>query len=68
MSRNQKHYEIAVEFFTENGVPPSTAERAADVVAKDNPNQPNLGRTEEDQKTVNDAMTWMNAEKISLSS
>lgn len=68
MTTNQKLYDASMRFFTESGVPVSTAERASKVVANDDPTKPNLGRTEQDQKDITDATTWMNAEKISSSS
>jgi hypothetical protein len=68
MTTNQKLYDASMEFFTQSGVPISTAERASKVVANDDPNKPDFGRTEQDQKHINDAMTWMSAEKISSSS
>jgi hypothetical protein len=68
MTTNQKLYDASMQFLTESGVPVSAAERASEVVANDDPYQPNLGRTAQDQKDITDAMTWMNAEKISSSS
>ena len=68
MTTNQKLYDASMQFFTESGVPISAAERASKVVANDDPNKPDLGRTTQDQKHITDAMTWMSAEKISSSS
>jgi hypothetical protein len=65
MSTDQDLYNASMKFLTESGVPVSAAERASKVVANDDPYKPNLGRTEQDKKDINDAMTWMNAEKIS---
>lgn len=62
---NENLREAAYKSLVDRDVPPSTAERAADVIGKDNPEKPNFGRTEEDQKNVSDAVTWMNAKKIS---
>lgn len=68
MTTNQKLYDASMQFLTESGVPVSAAERASKVVAKDDPNKSDFGRTAQDQKDVTDAMTWMNAEKTSSSS
>lgn len=65
MTTNQKLYNVSMEFFTQLGVPIAAAERASKVVASDDPNKPDFGRTNQDQKDVADAMTWMNAKKIS---
>jgi hypothetical protein len=65
MKMNQEIYQSAKSALEANGVPVSTAEKAALVVAKDDPKQPDLGRSEQDRKHIKDAMTWMNAEKIS---
>jgi hypothetical protein len=61
---NEKMYEAAMSALIARGVPVGAAKRASLVVAKDDGSQPNLGRTEEDQKHIKDAMMWMNAEKI----
>lgn len=68
MTTNQKLYDASMQFFTNSGVPTSTAERASKVVANDDPSKPDFGRTEQDQKHINDAMTWMSAKKTSSSS
>lgn len=68
MNTNQRLYDASMQFLTESGVPVSAAERASKVVASDDPNKPNFGRTAQDQKDISDAMTWMNAKKTSSSS
>jgi hypothetical protein len=65
MTTNPKLYEVSMQFLTESGVPVSAAERASKVVANDDPEKPNFGRTNQDQKDVADAMTWMSAKKTS---
>ena len=44
---NQSIYDASVTALTSNGVPEDVAERASEVVAKDDPTQENLGRSEE---------------------
>lgn len=43
------------------GVPVNLASQCAEIVAKDNPSEPNLGRTEEDQHLIDSSMEWMKA-------
>ena len=43
------------------GVPTNLATQCAEVLAKDDPNQPNLGRTKEDQHLIDSSMEWMKA-------
>lgn len=62
---NEQIYQASMSVLTGHGVPVSAAEKASLIVAKDDPKQSNLGRTEQDQKHIKDAMTWMNAERIS---
>lgn len=64
--RNRKIYDVAINHFLENNVPPSTAQKAAEVVANDDPSKPNFDRTEEDTRVVKDAVIWMNTERISF--
>jgi len=61
---NEELYQAAMSGLTARGVPVSAAEKASYVVSKDDPAKPDLGRTEEDQRNVRDAMTWMNAERL----
>ncbi len=63
--QNQELYEASFKALTERGVPVSAAERASRVVATDNPQLPDLGRTLEDQKDIQDAMTWLQAARHS---
>jgi hypothetical protein len=41
------------------GVPVSLASQAAEIVAKDDPAKPDLGRTPEELHVVQSAYTWM---------
>ena len=60
---NEELFQASMSALTSRGVPISAAERASRVVAKDDPAQSDLGRSEEDQRNVKDAMTWMNAQR-----
>lgn len=60
---NQQIYQAAFSQLTSKGVPVNAAQRASLVVAKDDPSKPNLGRTEEDQGYISDAMIWMFAKQ-----
>ncbi|MBE9214558.1 hypothetical protein IQ247_18105 [Plectonema cf. radiosum LEGE 06105] len=53
---NQDLYHASVKALTENGVPENVAERASKVVASDDFNLPDLGRTEEDRENIAEAM------------
>ena len=53
---NERLYKASVAALTEHGVPQELAEKASIVVASDQPGQPNLGRSPEDQQIVNEAM------------
>jgi len=53
---NEGLYNASVKALTENGVPENIAKQASVVVAKDDPDADNLGRTKEDQAVVNEAM------------
>jgi hypothetical protein len=50
--------EIALK---EAGVPVNLASVCAEIVAKDDPSLPNLGRTEADQHLIDSSMEWMKA-------
>ena len=60
---DQSLYEASYKALTENSVPVNTADRASQVIASDDPDQENFGRSALDQQNVNDAMTWYWAKK-----
>jgi hypothetical protein len=43
------------------GVPTNLASLCAEIVAKDDPSKPDLGRTKEDQHLITSSMEWMKA-------
>jgi hypothetical protein len=43
------------------GVPVNLATQCAEIVAKDDPSLPNLGRTQEEQHLINSSMEWIKA-------
>lgn len=45
------------------GVPTNLASQCAEVLAKDDSTQPNLGRTEDEQHLINSSMEWMLAKR-----
>jgi hypothetical protein len=51
-------YESAL---TNAGVPVNLASQCAEIVAKDDPESPNLGRSEDDQHLIESSMEWMKA-------
>jgi hypothetical protein len=60
---NQEQYESYLQQMTDKGIPVSAAKDAAFVIANDQTGEPNLGRTEQDQQKVGDAMTWYRAKQ-----
>ncbi|BAY94778.1 hypothetical protein NIES3275_68320 [Microchaete diplosiphon NIES-3275] len=56
---NNQLYQASMSALTAHGVPEDIAERASAVVAKDEPGLPNLGRSDEDQQAVNQAMAFL---------
>lgn len=59
---NQNLYVASREALIENGVPWEKAEAASRVVAKDDGNKPNFGRTAEDQQAVADILEYLQGE------
>jgi hypothetical protein len=53
--------EIFCKVLLAHNVPATLANSAAEILAKDDPNQPNLGRTEEDKKVIHQA--WLHLSK-----
>jgi hypothetical protein len=51
--------EAAQKALSDAGVPVNLATQCAEIVAKDDPSKPNLGRTQEEQHLINSSMTWM---------
>lgn len=45
-----------IEALTQHGVPQELAEKVSSIIASDEPGKPNMGRSPEDQKAVNEAL------------
>jgi hypothetical protein len=45
------------------GVPENLAAQCAEIVKRDDPNKPNLGRSSEDQYLIRSSMEWMKAKQ-----
>jgi hypothetical protein len=58
MSEQQQGYQQTLE---SAGVPFNLAAQCAEILAKDDPSKPNLGRTEQDQHLINSSVKWMKA-------
>lgn len=58
---NESLKEAAEKGLINAGVPVQLASQCAEIIAKDDPYAPNLGRTEEDQHLINSSMQWMKA-------
>jgi hypothetical protein len=44
------------------GVPVNLATQCAEIVAKDDPSKPNLGRTQDEQHLINSSLEWMKSQ------
>ena len=58
---NDSLKEAAEKALTDAGVPLNLAAQCAEIVAKDDPSLPNLGRTQEEQQLIDSSMEWMKA-------
>jgi hypothetical protein len=58
---NDSLKEAAEKALTDAGVPVNLVAQCAEIVAKDDPSLPNLGRTEEDKHLITSSMEWMKA-------
>ncbi len=58
---NDSLKEAAEKALKEAGVPVNLASLCAEIVAKDDPSLPNLGRTQEEQQLITSSMKWMQA-------
>ncbi|HEY9612534.1 hypothetical protein [Allocoleopsis sp.] len=58
---NDSLKEAAEKALKDAGVPVTLASLCAEIVAKDDPSLPNLGRTEADQHLIDSSMEWMQA-------
>jgi hypothetical protein len=58
---NDSLKEAAEKALKEAGVPVNLAVQCAEIVAKDDPSLPNLGRTQEEQQLITSSMKWMQA-------
>ncbi len=58
---NDSLKEAAERALKDAGVPVNLASLCAEIVAKDDPSLPNLGRTQEEQQLINSSMEWMQA-------
>lgn len=58
---NDSLKEAALRALKDAGVPVNLASLCAEIVAKDDPSVPNLGRTQEEQQLINSSMEWMKA-------
>lgn len=60
---NEPLKQAAEKALNDAGVPVNLANQCAEIVAKDDPSKPNLGRTESDQHLINSSMEWMLAKR-----
>ncbi|MFM6122913.1 MAG: hypothetical protein ACKPEO_27825 [Sphaerospermopsis kisseleviana] len=55
MTRKQA-YQQALE---SSGIPPELATKAAEIITRDDPDKPNLGRSKEDQDLINQSLKFI---------
>jgi hypothetical protein len=60
---NEPLKEAAEKALKNVGVPVNLADQCAEIIAKDDPPKPNLGRTESDQHLINSSMQWILAKR-----
>jgi hypothetical protein len=61
---NESLYQASLKALTEAGVDEDVAATASLLVANDNPELPNLGRTEHDQEVIDEAMFQYHSRKV----
>ncbi|MBD2451862.1 hypothetical protein H6G76_33030 [Nostoc sp. FACHB-152] len=57
--KNQGLYDATIQALTDRGCPEDLAKSAATVVANDDSSKPDLGRTGEDQKVIQEALPYL---------
>ena len=55
---NESLFNASLEALTERGVPDNIAIQASFIIVSDDPSAENLGRTQEDQAVINEAMKY----------
>lgn len=58
---NDSLKQAAQKTLIDAGVPVNLATQCAEIIAKDDPSKPNLGRTEQDQHLISSSMEWLKA-------
>jgi len=66
MNSQPEQKDVYAEALTDNGVPSELAQKAGEIIASDDPTKPDLGRSESDQETINEAMNhyWQSQKGI----
>lgn len=59
-NRNEQLYQASVEALINYGVPNDLIGTVSAIIAKDNPELPNLGRTEQEQQAINQVLPYLN--------
>jgi hypothetical protein len=60
---NKDLYNASFKALSENGVPLELAEKASGIIAKDNPHEPHLGRSQSDQELINNILPYLQGDK-----
>ncbi|UYD38963.1 hypothetical protein [Tolypothrix sp. PCC 7601] len=54
-------YQACVEALTDQNLPLELIQQASEIVSKDNPDLPNLGRTAQEQEVINEVVRHINS-------
>lgn len=60
MNSQPEQKDVYAEALINSGVPKELAIKASEVVASDDPTKSDLGRSESDQQTINETMSYLN--------
>lgn len=60
---NKDLYDASFKALSENNVPLDLAEKASEIISKDNPYESNLGRSQSDQELINNILPYLQGDK-----
>lgn len=60
---NKDLYDASFKALSDNGVPEGLAEKASEIISKDNPSEPHLERSQSDQEVINSILPYLQGEK-----
>ena len=60
---NKDLYDASFKALSENGVPLDLAEKASEIISKDNPYEVHLGRSQSEQELINNILPYLQGDK-----